>query len=96
MGLLLLCEVVAKPFHEAYEFDFRADVTSKKKEKVSVGDSTVICASHLFKVQPRPLERCSMNRGLTLGKLWGGMILKASKCQEGKRKTYRTHFLGRP
>ena len=35
-GLLLLCEVVAKPFHEAYEFDFHADATSKKNHKVSV------------------------------------------------------------
>lgn len=34
-GLLLLCEVVAKPFHEAYEFDFHADVTSKNNSKVA-------------------------------------------------------------
>jgi poly [ADP-ribose] polymerase 2/3/4 len=34
IGLLLLCEVVAKPFHEAYEFDFAANETSKKNGKV--------------------------------------------------------------
>ncbi|KAH8928429.1 PARP-domain-containing protein [Atractiella rhizophila] len=35
MGILLLCEVVAKPFHEAYEFDFHADKTSKGNQKIA-------------------------------------------------------------
>ncbi|KAI4294510.1 PARP-1-like protein [Schizophyllum commune Loenen D] len=34
-GLLLLCEVVAQPYHEAYEFDFQADQTCKKNGKVA-------------------------------------------------------------
>src|SRR5258706_12941458 len=36
IGLLLLCEVVARPYHEAYEFDFQANVTSKASDKVYV------------------------------------------------------------
>ena len=36
IGLLLLCEVVAKPYLECYEFDFHADQTSKKAGKVYV------------------------------------------------------------
>jgi poly [ADP-ribose] polymerase len=36
MGLLLLCETVAKPFHEEYGFNFQADKTSKENKKVYV------------------------------------------------------------
>lgn len=36
IGLLLLCEVVARPYHEAYEFDWQANVTSKGLGKVYV------------------------------------------------------------
>ncbi|KAF8610399.1 PARP-domain-containing protein [Ceratobasidium sp. AG-I] len=35
MGLLLLCETVAKPFHEEYAFNFHADKTSKEQNKVA-------------------------------------------------------------
>ncbi|KAG8746593.1 hypothetical protein FRC10_004445 [Ceratobasidium sp. 414] len=35
MGLLLLCEVVAQPFHEEYGFNFHADKTSKENGKVA-------------------------------------------------------------
>ncbi|QRW00536.1 poly(ADP)-ribose polymerase PARP protein [Ceratobasidium sp. AG-Ba] len=35
MGLLLLCEAVAQPFHEEYGFNFHADKTSKENGKVA-------------------------------------------------------------